>query len=146
MTNTILQQLNALAPFLNQLRSKPEADCFYDWLSGGLLWTDEVPDVSQIPPEALAALRCVVWYRTALILGESKKRDEALGPEMRKLFPNWSGEAAAKHNEELWSEAQKLFPHWPGFAPARRSVELREKCIELQSKAVEEMDKLFPDK
>src|SRR5437016_3174312 len=120
-----LAKLRLLAPLLNQLSLSADAECFYEWLSGGLLWTDEIPDLSSVPPDTFQALRGVLWYRTALILGEPEKRDQALWPKMESLFPGWSGLAQAQENAALWLEAQKLFPHWPGFAPARRSGELR---------------------
>jgi hypothetical protein len=137
------QTLRLLAPFLDQLRLDPSADCFYDSLSGGLLWTDEVPDAAAVPSGTFEALRGVLWYRTALILGEAKKRDLSLRPEMEQTFPNWSGQDSADQAESLWLEAQRLFPNWPGFAPSRRSTEFREKCIELRSKAADEIDRLF---
>jgi hypothetical protein len=143
--NRIVENLRLLAPILNRLHLNPEADCFYEQLSGGLLWTDELPDLTGVPREtfeAFHALRSVLWYRTALILGEGKDRGRALWPEMERLFPGWSGTEKANQAERLWLQAQRLFPHWPGFAPYRRSRELRKKC-ELKAKAAEEIDKLF---
>jgi hypothetical protein len=140
----LLEKLHTLAPFLNQLRPNPDAEPFYDWLSGGLLWTDEIPDMSKVSPPVFAALRGVLWYRTALIFGEPKNQDKALSSQMEALFGSFSAEAKANHNEALWLKGQQLFPDWPGFAPARRSVELRQRCIELKSKADRQMDELLP--
>jgi hypothetical protein len=141
--DAVIEKLRVLAPLLNRLPSKPDAECSYDALSGGLLWADEVPDLSLAPPGTFEALRGVLWYRTSLILGDAGKRDEGLWPGMERLFPAWSGVAAASENEALWLAAQELFPNWPGFAPGRRSIELRERCMELKLAAAEEMDKMF---
>ena len=113
-------KLNALAPQLNQLPLVQAVDCFYEVLSGGLLWKDEIPDLTGYPPGTFEALRGVIRYRTTLILGEPDQQ-----------------------YQELWSEAQRLFPKWPGFIDARRSVELRHMCMQLKDAAVKEMDRMF---
>jgi len=116
----IRARLRCLAPILNQLTMFQDAECFYDVLSGGLLWRDEIPDASVLAPGTFEGLRGGIRYRTTLILGE-----------------------ADQQYQDLWAEAKNLFPNWPGFSPARRSIELRSVCLELQSKAVGEMDELF---
>jgi len=113
-------KLNTLAPKLNQLPLVQGAECFYEVLSGGLLWRDEIPELAALPTGTFEALRGVIHYRTTLILGEPEEQYQA-----------------------CWSEAQRLFPKWPGFVVARRSVELRPMCVELKKAAVKEMDKMF---
>lgn len=122
MDDVILVKLRTLAPRLNQLTFLQDAGCFYEMLSGGLVWMDEIPDVSTLPVGTFEGLRGVIRYRTTLILGEPDEGYHA-----------------------LWLEAQKLFPNWPGFAADRRSIERRPMCQELKSKAVQEMDKLFDE-
>jgi hypothetical protein len=45
-----LTRLRLLGAHLDQLRLEHSADCFYDVLSGALLWKDEIPDLSMLPP------------------------------------------------------------------------------------------------
>jgi hypothetical protein len=115
-----MSKLRQLAPLLDQLPLVSDAPCAYDWLSGALLWTDEVPDLARVEPGTFEALRGVLHYRTCLVLGESSGQDE-----------------------DLWLLAQSLFPNWPGFQPGRRSVELRALCQRLKEAAVREMDRIF---
>lgn len=122
MDDSILTKLRVLAPTLNQLALVQDAECFYEILSGGLVWVDEIPDLSTLPAGTLEGLRGVIRYRTTLILGEPDQQ-----------------------YHEYWSEARKLFPNWPGFVAARQSIELRPRCVELKSKAAEEMDKMFDE-
>jgi hypothetical protein len=122
MDTDTLTKLRLLAPLLNQLSLDSNAECFYEWLSGGLLWKDEIPGLSSLPPGRFEALRGILHYRTALILGESDEQ-----------------------NQGCWLEGERLFPNWPGFAAARRSAELRSMCVELRSKAIREMDEMFDE-
>ena len=83
------------ADHLNQIDSPGESPrVFYEFLSGGLVWTDETTKATPI--EVIWDLRFLVAYRTGLIL--AKPRDEF------KL---------------LWDHSQSLFPRWVGFRPER---------------------------
>jgi hypothetical protein len=145
MHDDAIRKLRILAPRLNQLPLVSDAEFYYDVLSGGLLWTDETPDLSGLPAGTFEGLRGVLWHRIALILGGPVKGDGAGSPEARDLFPNWSLQTQANDNEALWSEAERLFPNWPGFTLSRRSSELGERYIELKSRAMRQMDKMFDD-
>jgi len=70
MDHTTLTKLRTLAPKLNQLVLLPDAEYFYEMLSGGLVWEDEIPDLSTLPARSFEGLRGVIRYRTTLILGE----------------------------------------------------------------------------
>jgi hypothetical protein len=85
-----------LAARLNSLAPDPDARCFFEQLSGALIWTDERPGFPTDLNE-LGALRMLWNYRTSLLLG--KPRTEF---------------------KSLWTAAKKLAPHWPCFLPDRR--------------------------
>jgi hypothetical protein len=123
MDSEVATKLRILAPLLNRLTLDQGARCFYEWLSGGLLWRDEIPDLSGLPAGTFEALRGVLRYRTALILGQP---DESC--------------------KDVWQAAQQLFPNWPGFVPARRSVDLHAMCLQVKAKARQEMDHLLDGK
>ena len=73
-----------------------DAQCFFECLSGGLIWTDERPPF-EVDAEELGSLRVLWNYRTSLLLG--KPRTEF---------------------DEVWSSALMLAPQWPGFLQERR--------------------------
>ena len=78
---------------------KPDsnAECFFECMSGGLVWTDECASWQVDSTDGLGALRILWNYRTSLILEN---------PRMEF--------------EEIWSPALSLAPKWPGFLPERR--------------------------
>ena len=86
----------AIAGRLNTLTPDPKASCFFECLSGGLIWTDERPPFS-VDVEELGALRMLWNYRTSMLVGRPRA-------EFR----------------ELWDLAVKVAPHWPGFLPERQ--------------------------
>jgi len=67
----------------------------YEFMSGGLVWSDETNDQTTI--EAIWALRLIVAYRTSLMLEEPRDEFQA-----------------------IWDHANALFPKWIGFLPERR--------------------------
>ncbi|MFO0812474.1 MAG: hypothetical protein U0796_04615 [Gemmatales bacterium] len=91
-----VQTLTAYADQLNAICSPgwwPKVS--YEIMSGALIWSDETH--SELPVEVIWALRCIVAYRTSLML--NKPREE--------LKP-------------MWDLALSLFPKWVGFQPERR--------------------------
>lgn len=91
--NEMLTALNAHAQLLNSInRPKWFARPFYEYLSGGLVWTDET-DVSF---ESINVLRPLFNHRSVLILGKNND--------------TWAA---------YWRIAHELFPKWIGFRPSR---------------------------
>jgi len=89
----MLAAMNAQAELLNSInRRKWYARPFYEYMSGGLVWSDET-DVSF---DAINVLRPLFNYRSARILGKDDNR--------------WT---------DYWRIANELFPKWIGFHTAR---------------------------
>jgi hypothetical protein len=85
-----------IAGRLNACKPDPKAECFFEVVSGGLIWTDERPSF-EVDAEELGALRILWSYRTSLLLG--KPRAEF---------------------QRVWDAAFALSPHWPGFIIERQ--------------------------
>jgi hypothetical protein len=85
-----------IAGRLNVCKADPKAECFFELLSGGLIWTDERPSF-EMDVEELGALRILWNYRTSLLVG--KPRTEF---------------------QDVWDTAIALAPHWPGFLAERQ--------------------------
>lgn len=108
-----MRDYQALAPALDGLRFNPDARFFFEMLSGGVVWSDELPPDSASTEEAIAsALRGIWHYRTSLILGAPVERFKA-----------------------SWEAAQSAFPNWPGFHPSRRDTALAAKVKEIRDAA-----------
>jgi hypothetical protein len=78
---------------MDGLARDPNARLSYDLLSGGLIWSDEVPNE---PIGDMLMFRYLLKWRTDIIL-------EKVHPDV------W----------QYWSAAKSAFPKWPGFAPCR---------------------------
>lgn len=87
--------LRKLAPILDSLKPDPDARLTYELMSDALIWSDELPPVSD--DYDTNCLRGIFRYRTTLILGKPEEKFRA-----------------------RWEEARTLFPHWPGFLPERQ--------------------------
>jgi hypothetical protein len=74
-------------------QTKPE--CFFECMSGGLMWTDE--RLWPLDADELGVVRILLNYRTSLILENPRREFEA-----------------------IWNSAISLAPKWPGFLPERR--------------------------
>lgn len=68
----------------------------YDLMTGGLIWTDEIP--FRGPVQLVHALRPLWHFRTGLMFGE-----------------HWDGSG-------YWELGLRMFPHWVGFHPSRRRL------------------------
>lgn len=92
-----------LLTILRRTRWRLDAKREFDGMSGGFYWDDELPD--EVITTSLRldnyAYRCVIGYRTSLIVGEP--REELRGP---------------------WDQLLEECPEWPGFRPERRDPEL----------------------
>jgi hypothetical protein len=87
--------LRRIARKLNAMKSEAQAECFFELMSGGLMWTDE--RLWPLDADELGALRILLNYRTSLILENPRSEFEG-----------------------LWNFAVSLAPQWPGFLPERR--------------------------
>lgn len=115
-----IESLNLLAPRLERLILRPEAECYYDLLAGAVVWMDERPSfdgLGQHHMECVNAMRRVWFFRTAQILGERSPEDE-----------------------RYWLVAKQLFPMWPGFALERCSTSLREAVLKLRDKSRKQLE------
>jgi hypothetical protein len=97
-----IEQLQAIAVRMRELKPAPGASVFYELMSDALVWSDEIPDLESGDVRAFHCLRFVFRYRTTLIIG--------LPDPQFRLY---------------WEAALKLFPTWPGFEAKRQSAELR---------------------
>jgi hypothetical protein len=105
------QALRQIAPKLNQLRADPSARVGYELMSGGLIWSDELPPLGEAEPGECTCLRAIWRFRSSLIMGAPEDRFRP-----------------------AWQEAQKLFPLCPGFLPQRQNASWRETFIEQRDK------------
>ena len=87
----LFQALAKIAPKLAALREDPDARMHYEWMSGALVWSDELPPVEQLEPRESHCLRGVWRYRTSLILGKPEEKFRAGWEHLRALCPNWPG-------------------------------------------------------
>jgi len=113
------QELHDIAPKLNQLTADPDARVYFEWMSGGLVWSDELPPIKERVPGESQCLRGIWRYRSSLIMGNPAE----------KCRP-W------------WEKAQELFPNWPGFLPERRSESWRHVFVEKEAKALADWEAL----
>ena len=92
-----------LIPHLRALRYDPAAVRGYEMMSGGFMWSDELPASDQYsdPHDGDYALRFLFGYRASLIRG---RPDEGLRP--------------------VWDAVLAACPSWPGFRSERCSVSL----------------------
>jgi hypothetical protein len=92
-----------LIPHLQALCYDPAAERSYEMMSGGFMWSDELPpsDVYFDPHDGDYALRFLLGYRASLIRG---RPDEGLRP--------------------VWDAVLAACPNWPGFRSERCSVSL----------------------
>jgi hypothetical protein len=115
-----IDRLAEIASIMRQLQESPTATVFYEMLSGGLVWSDEIPARENRPPSCAEYLRPIFNYRSGLILGRPNKK-----------------------YREFWKEASRLFPEWPGFLPARRSPEYQLLYEQLKTQAMAALEDLF---
>jgi hypothetical protein len=121
MDASAADSLRAIAALMQVLRSSPGAVLSYELLSDALVWSDEVPELEGREDKRFGPLRCVLRYRTSLILG-----------------------APEEQYREYWDEAQRLFPDWPGFEAQRSAPKLRVEYERFKDQATADMRELFP--
>lgn len=109
--NNLFQALHQIAPKLNQLQEDPHARVRHEWMSGGLVWSDELPPWESLEPCECHCLRPIWRYRSSLIMGSPEEQ-----------------------YRPVWEQAQLLFPQWPGFLPHRQQPIWRDFFIEQEAK------------
>src|SRR4051812_37527881 len=67
-------RLRRIAPKLNALRPDPNARVNYELMSGGLVWSDELPPWEELQDVEPHCLRGIWRYRSTLILGAAEER------------------------------------------------------------------------
>jgi len=113
------EAIERIAPKLNQLQKDPNARVHYELMSGGLVWSDELPPWDELEPGDSNCLRGIWRFRSSLILGIPEE----------------------KHRRR-WEQGQKLFPNWPGFLPERQSSSWRQQVIEQGAKLLADWEAL----
>lgn len=112
MTQQLDDLLTSMTPILNKLSQQPDSTFEYQGVCDGLVWSDEVPDVS-LSDQQEQVLRYLIQYRTSQIVGEP----------ISDLM-------------ELWNQAGFAFPQWAGFADERckPSAELSDHVFQARKK------------
>jgi hypothetical protein len=92
-----------LARAIRRCRYSPAATRSAELMSGGFMWSDEMPARWYFDPDYGYTFRFLIGFRASLIRGEP----------MEGLRP-------------IWDEVRRLCPQWPGFRPERSDPALRE--------------------
>jgi len=119
-----MDEVNELFLKLDQLQVDPQARLGYDWLAGGLKWSDEVPewtfpDVAEQGIPGLGTWRSLISFRSSLIINQP-----------RETF------------RDLWERAMSICPRWPGFLPERRDPSLANRFREFEETAQRSFEEL----
>ena len=84
---------------LDRLTFDPVARGDFEWLSGGLMWSDEFPPVGTPERQAMSqsgAIGCLLACRASITLGQESG-----------FLP-------------IWEQVVRHAPNWPGLRPERR--------------------------
>jgi hypothetical protein len=107
-----------LVEFLRGLKYDPDATRHYEVMSGGFVWSDEIPkDYSD--KAADWALRFLIGYRASLIRGKPRE-------ELRFV----------------WDTVLAGCPGWPSFHPERSNTALAEELNKNSRRTVKYLDRL----
>ena len=93
---------------LDSLAADPSATVGYEHLSGGLVWSDELPADEEGKRAVVRsrAFKCALAYRASLTLGE----------ERAEFRPHWA-------------QLEQAAPNWPGLRAGRRGPEARRQLV-----------------
>jgi hypothetical protein len=80
-------KIDRTAPYMPQVAPSPGAECNYDLPSDALVWSDEKP--AGLPFELIGDLRCLLNFRTSLILGKPREEFRGLWNAAQEAFPLW---------------------------------------------------------
>lgn len=89
-----LEQLRRISSVMESLKKKDTATLQYHPLADAVYWSDEVP--SDLGPEAEDALRFLLRYRTALLIGQPEDEWRCFWEVGKQAFPNWIGFSQAR--------------------------------------------------
>jgi hypothetical protein len=100
---------SAALAVLDRQSYDPAAKGFYEIMSGGLLWPDELPELGtaawkSVEPDCV--YRYLIAYRASITLGEER-------PEFRPV----------------WDQVAKGAQNWPGLREERRSEKARKRLL-----------------
>jgi hypothetical protein len=84
-----LEALQSLAKKLSSYKLRKSATLKFHILAGALFWSDEVP--LWLSAEQDDAMRCLLRYRTSLILGEPEENLKRFWDVGMQHFPDWIG-------------------------------------------------------
>ena len=99
---------DAALAVLDQMPCDPTSRGEFEWLSGGLMWSDELPLVGTPERQAMspaAATGCLLACRASLTLG----KNDAFLP--------------------VWEQVVRYAPNWPGLRPERRGEAARRRLL-----------------
>ncbi len=111
---------------LDQQPYDPNARGKYEWLSGALVWSDELPGLSS-SERAIDSLhrvfRFLIAYRGSITVGE----------EQAAFRP-------------IWEQVVQHAPNWPGLREERRGDQARRRLLAAkrqESRCLEELEQRF---
>ena len=106
---------------LDALTADPAATAKYEWLSGGLVWSEELPQDQAARRIVTRSdeFKYVLAYRASLTIGK----------ERVEFRPHW---------EQIQSHA----PRWPGLRADRRGDSARIQLLAGQELMIRELEKL----
>lgn len=117
MSEQFQQFSNEVIKEINNLEYDPNAYCYYEVMSGGLFWTDEITDyIINLLEHDNYTFRSLFAYRASLILEK----------EVRSLRP-------------VWEQMAIQFPNWPGLRAERRSPNLKKLLLTKRRASMKEL-------
>jgi hypothetical protein len=84
----------------------PSSKGSYEYMSGGLIWTDEWPRAATLSTLGGDIFKCLIAYRASITLGEEK-------PELRFA----------------WEQVKAHAPNWPGLRPERYGEKAKRRLL-----------------
>jgi|ERR1700738_634822 hypothetical protein len=78
-----------MIPHLKSLQNDENADVFYDYMSGGFIWTDE--KVRGLNVNQMGCLRAIFRFRTSIVVQEADERFRRIWNALRGKYPQWIG-------------------------------------------------------
>jgi hypothetical protein len=94
---------------LNAMPFDPNAKHDYEHMSGGMVWSDELPRFGSREWQAVSegyAYRFLIAARRDITLGVPSPRFQS-----------------------MWQQVEMFAPNWPGLRPERRSLEVRKRLL-----------------
>jgi hypothetical protein len=90
---------------VRKLRYDSKANCNYELMSGGLLWTDEMTNdlLFQMLAVNNYSFRFVLAYRASVILEQENSEYVSYWNQWSVLFPDWPGFRKERCNPKLKS-------------------------------------------